>query len=583
MGLRFNAKKFPPLTVPELLRDKSLLPLIEEAVHKGAVKRYPASSPCLQSRVFAVSKSDGSQRMVIDLTKVNKYLPDLHYKLPSDVSLRTLLTPNAWVAKVDIKDAYFHVPLHKSVSKFLAFSAGGKRFAFCALPFGLNIAPAVFTGMMNYPRRIVAAQGVLSLTYLDDWIIWAPTEAECSSFVQIVVTTLEDVGFIVNEEKSSLTPAQHIEWLGVAWHTPTATCSLPPQFQHKVFQSASLLLSRETYSRRQLESFIGLISFAARVVPDLAQRKHPLLYQLRQTDTDDRDRPNPSSPALKQAIRTWRNRSLLSQVAPWTLPAPSFTVWTDASAYGWGAHTISDYVQGVWSPQHAELHVNQLEIMAIRNAIATDLVQEGSSVKIVTDSSTACGVLRKKGSATSQPIMQLFSEIADICHQKSLTLTPVHLQGSLNTVADHLSRATLNPEHWELHPLDFERLCQWAGTPDVDLMATAANAKVPRFVSRFNESTATAIDAFSLHWNLWGNIYIFPPVHLLPKVVAKIAASRPRGIVIAPSNRSLSAVRALFYLASDHLQLAHPVGMRVNHLWMNNSEPALRSWTAFRF
>ena len=49
------------------------------------------------------------------------------------------------MASIDLSDAYFQVPIHRSSRKYLRFFHEGQVFQFRALCFGLATAPQVFT------------------------------------------------------------------------------------------------------------------------------------------------------------------------------------------------------------------------------------------------------------------------------------------------------------------------------------------------------------------------------------------------------------------------------------------------------
>jgi hypothetical protein len=107
---------------------------------------------------------------------------------------------------------------------------------------------------------------------------------------------------------------------------------------------------------------------------------------------------------------------------------------------------------------------------------------------------------------------------------------------------------------------------RWLGAPlSLDLFATADNALVPRFFSRFPEPLAEGIDA--LAQPDWGRsscphcgalhrecVFAFPPRALLPAFVAKARADGLRGIVIAPftpSDPAWPALASMSLLAVD--------------------------------
>ena len=67
----------------------------------------------------------------------------------------------------------------------------------------------------------------------------------------------------------------------------------------------------------------------------------------------------------------------------------------------------------------------------------------------------------------------------------------------------------------------FNLLCSRWVQPQVDLFETRFNHKLPKFVSPVPDQTVLAVDALSLPWeNL--DVYAFPPVALLSKVVSKV-------------------------------------------------------------
>lgn len=58
------------------------------------------------------------------------------------------------------------------------------------------------------------SQGIRLLVYLDDFIILGSSLKECLENTRIVFQLLIELGFLVNQEKSSLKPSTSIEFLG---------------------------------------------------------------------------------------------------------------------------------------------------------------------------------------------------------------------------------------------------------------------------------------------------------------------------------------------------------------------------------
>ena len=87
---------------------------------------------------------------------------------------------------------------------------------------------------------------------------------------------------------------------------------------------------------------------------------------------------------------------------------------------------------------------------------------------------------------------------------------------------------------WSLHQEVFNRLCQTWHSPQVDMFATRYNCKLTKYVSPVPDPNAWAVDALAVSWEDL-DMYAFPPVSLLGKVVSKLSDHLcKRVILIAP-------------------------------------------------
>ena len=75
----------------------------------------------------------------------------------------------AFLAKVDIKEAYRIVPVHPEDCPLLGMVWEGASFFDAALPFGLRSAPKIFTALADALEWLARQEGVESLMhYLDE-------------------------------------------------------------------------------------------------------------------------------------------------------------------------------------------------------------------------------------------------------------------------------------------------------------------------------------------------------------------------------------------------------------------------------
>ncbi|XP_071852375.1 uncharacterized protein [Apostichopus japonicus] len=87
-------------------------------------------------------------------------------------------------------------------------------YQFRALPFGLATAPRVFTRVAGAVVAHLRKRGVTLYVYLDDWLVVGNSRSEATNNVHKTLQTLQELGWIVNQKKSRLSPSQTIQFLG---------------------------------------------------------------------------------------------------------------------------------------------------------------------------------------------------------------------------------------------------------------------------------------------------------------------------------------------------------------------------------
>ena len=69
---------------------------------------------------------------------LNKFIPHNHFKMDGIHILKDLLRWRDHLAKIDLKDAYFAVPIDREDRKYLRFRWGKKRFSSTVYLLGCN-------------------------------------------------------------------------------------------------------------------------------------------------------------------------------------------------------------------------------------------------------------------------------------------------------------------------------------------------------------------------------------------------------------------------------------------------------------
>ena len=222
---------------------------------------------------------------------------------------------------------------------------------------------------------------------------------------------------------------------------------------------------------------------------------------------------------LREALSPWMDLEFLESSVPIQQPSPQLRLMTDASGDGWGGvlqlpSGVCLEESGVW-PEELLVHsMNWLELKAILCSIQAFLPHlRGKCIGLLSDNRTALSCLKRLGSLASLSLWSLSRDIFLLCRSQKISLSPSHLKGVLNVLADKASRRTPIVTEWSLDDQSFQALCLEWGSPEVDIMATWENRKLSSYVSPCPDFQALEWDIFScVDWNNWGSIYVFSPV-----------------------------------------------------------------------
>ena len=166
------------------------------------------------NRLFLVPKPNNKWRPILDLSNLNQFLKVEKFKMETPETIRTSLLQGEWVTSVDFKDAYFHIPIQEQSRKYLRFHVQDRTYQFKALPFGLSTAPMEFTVVAKEVKLMAIHKGIRIHQYLDDWLVRARSLQTCLRHTQMLVKICQDLGWLVNLEKSELEPKQVFNFVG---------------------------------------------------------------------------------------------------------------------------------------------------------------------------------------------------------------------------------------------------------------------------------------------------------------------------------------------------------------------------------
>jgi ribonuclease HI len=513
---------------------------VQEMLQKGAIEQVQSSTPGYYSTFFLVPKKDTDQmRPVINLKALNKFVLTPTFKMHSPQSIIRMLTKDSWLASIDLKDAYFHVPMHPRHYKFLRFAFRGMVYQFKVLPFGLSTAPRVFTKVLAPVVGYLHQHGIHLYPYLDDCLLVGKTKEQLLHAIQFTLKILTRLEFLINQKKSQLLMTQQIQFLGMNINTKQSLVSLPKQKAEALAACATMFLPVGTYLKaRHYLRFLGLMASTLLMVPRARLYMRPVQVYLnaswnRKTMSLDYRIMTPLR--LVPIIQWWSQIQNLMEGISFPLKKPSIIVTTDASLTAWGAHCGSLTVQGKWKPHQQKLHINLLELMAVWNALKAFRHKLKSRLVLVqTDNTSVLHYINNSGGTKSILLCQMTWDMLHWCINHNIELKASHIPGKDNLLADKLSRKLCSHTEWELKQVVANQLFHLWPMPMIDLFASHLNTKLDRFCSLHFHPRAENTDALAMSWrNLYA--YAFPPFPILAKVLEKVRLDRATLLLVAPN------------------------------------------------
>lgn len=508
--------------------------VVNNLLNLGAVELCSPSKGQFLSPIFLVPKPDGTKRFIFNLKSLNRHIINHHFKMEDIRTAINLMYPNCYMTTIDLKDAYYVIPVHKMHRKYLRFQFECKLYQFTCLPFGLCTSPRIFTKVLKPAVRHLRQQGITLVIYLDDILIISTTYDKCKSDTQSVIKLMENLGFVINCKKSCLTPSKQIKFLGFILNSETMKVELPLDKREKIDNKCHWLISRERCSILRLAEVIGLLISAVPTVPYgllytkiLERQKYKALLA-----NNGNFMCSVNIDTEMKADLSWWISNIKRASAPIRIDEFSQEIFSDASKSGWGASCAYRSTGGRWTNETAKCHINYLELVAAYYGLrcyAADAYDTQLLLRI--DNTTAIAYINKMGSIKYPHLYNISRKIWQFCEDRKLWIYATYIPSKENCIADYESRSFKT--EWSLGQKYFDMIKLSFGMPTIDLFASHTNTKCDRYCSWQADPFSIGVNAFTL---CWGNEfpYIFPPFNIIPRVLRKLQSDKCAAIVVVP-------------------------------------------------
>ena len=513
-------------------------------LQKRAVEIVDPRNECQNqfiSTLFVRPKKDGGSRPIFNLKQLNEFVIYEHFKMERFQVVKNMMIKNDFMCKIDLKDAYFCIPIHQIHRKFLRFNWGGQLLQYTSLPFGLAVGPRLFTKIMKPIIAFLRRMGIRLIIYLDDILLLNQSKEGLMKDRDSLIWLLHNLGWLINWKKSVLQPKQTIEFLGLKVDSIEMSVYLPQDKIQSIKMKCQNAIKSDHITIQELASLVG--SFNATVEALIPASLYVRELQMYKTKCLIKENNYKNKITLSQEciteiswwiqqLEVWNGKQIITQ-------EPDLVIETDASTMGWGFNCLFPQVKmgGPWSPIEKKLHINALELKAASIAVKSmTKSKEKIHIHLKMDNVTAVTYVNKMGGTKSPILTEIAKDLWEYCLAKKITLTAEHLPGFLNQTADWESRnvSTISTNSWRLNPQIFTQIdLQW-GPLEMDLFADRLNAQTEKYMSWKPDPFAVGTDAFLANWEGM-KAYAFPPFCLIQRCVAKVQKEKGELVIVTPT------------------------------------------------
>ncbi len=240
---------------------------VQEYLKHGVIRE--SSSPW-SNPICPVIKPDGTLRMCLDLRKLNAVTKLDSYPLPRIDEVLDSLRDCLFFALIDLSAGYHQIPMKSEDIEKVAFATRGGLWEFLVMPEGVVNGPATFQRYME--KVLVGLVGRIVWVYIDDIVVHGRTWEEFVINLRKVLERLASWGLTAKARKTKIGYREikvlgHIVGYGVIKPNPA-----------KVKAILDFPLPN---GQRELRSFIGLVNYYRKFIPNLSSVAEPLFHLLR--------------------------------------------------------------------------------------------------------------------------------------------------------------------------------------------------------------------------------------------------------------------------------------------------------------
>ena len=545
---------------------------IKEWVQNGALEEWDKvrepGDPFIPVVVSPLGVEPSKPRALWDGRYVNEFCRDIPFSMDNASKIAEVAWEGVYFFKIDHKNGYLHVPIHKNSRKYFGIFWKGIYYVFAVLPFVWKSSPLIYHSLTEALAMYVRSLGIPMLVWIDDMcgmteqeVSQASDEEQFQSALRSMVVTsyvLFKAGYFLGLSKCFLIPEQYITYLGIDCDSKHQRFFVPEKRIQKYIPLLQNLLAKQKVSFSEIESVVGkLVSLDCAVLPGMwYTRNQYAAMQASKVKSDDkkalkRSHLIPVTNALKEEWYMWIYFLTENKGAPWKNFCNVLVkadVSSDASGRAFAG--VVDFPTGETMVTAGEFSNNMLsqdiqvkEGEALRATLSMIVTQSphevyGKTLVCKIDNQALKAVLEKKGTSHNFFLNQVGKNIFLLTETGQFHLSLEYVKSEEN-ISDPFTRQSPGLEA-SLSRMFFRKVWDNFGPFKWDLMASAANVnhnfqgEPLFFFSRYFDEKAQGTDVFHQQLCHLQEMFCFPPFPMIPKLLKHLQQQKVSCVLLVP-------------------------------------------------
>lgn len=251
-----------PIPLEEKVNNK-----IKELIDRDIIEEVRGSSRWV-SPIVPVIKNTGDVRLCVDMRRANQAILRENHPLPTMDKLLPKIKNAKYFSKLDVQDAFHQIELHPDSRHITTFITSSGLYRYKRLMFGINCAPEIFQKTLE--RMLLGCDGTIN--FIDDILVYGQDKEEHDRRLKKVLETLKENNVVLREDKC-IYREKEVQFLG---HKLSYEGVKPLDKYMSTIQEF-----RPPMNISELQSFLGLINYVGKWIPNLATITEPLKVLLR--------------------------------------------------------------------------------------------------------------------------------------------------------------------------------------------------------------------------------------------------------------------------------------------------------------